>query len=83
MITIILFNKIKEIIFMSLSIDHIVLTVNDINQSVNFYSNILGMDLKEFYSEFDQTFRKSLIFGYQKINLHDASNPRSEERRVG
>ena len=75
MITIILFNKIKEIIFMSLSIDHIVLTVNDINQSVNFYSNILGMELKEFYSEFDQTFRKSLIFGYQKINLHDASNP--------
>ena len=60
---------------MSLSIDHIVLTVNDINQSVNFYSNILGMELKEFYSEFDQTFRKSLIFGYQKINLHDASNP--------
>ena len=60
---------------MSLSIDHIVLTVNDINQSVNFYSNILGMELKEFYSEFDQTFRKSLIFGYQKINLHDAFNP--------
>ena len=60
---------------MSLSIDHIVLTVNNINESINFYSNILGMELKEFYSEFDQTYRKSLIFGSQKINLHDASSP--------
>ena len=60
---------------MSLSIDHIVLTVNDINKTIIFYSKIIGMDLKEFYSDFDQTYRKSLIFGNQKINLHDVSSP--------
>ena len=60
---------------MSLSIDHIVLTVNDINKTIIFYSKILGMELKEFYSDFDQTHRKSLVFGNQKINLHDVSMP--------
>ena len=40
---------------MSLKIDHIVITVKDINKSISFYSNILEMELKEFFSLFDNT----------------------------
>ena len=60
---------------MTLSIDHIVITVKNINKSINFYSNILGMELREFHSSFDNTKRKSLHFGNQKINLHEVLKP--------
>ena len=33
---------------MSFNIDHVVITVSDINKSIDFYSNILGMELQEF-----------------------------------
>ena len=58
---------------MSFFIDHVVITVFDINKSVHFYSNILGMELQEFLSSTDNTKRKSLKFGRQKINLHEVS----------
>ena len=38
---------------MSLNIDHVVITVSDINKSIDFYSNILGMELYEFLSSAD------------------------------
>ena len=60
---------------MSLFIDHVVITVTDINKSIHFYSNILGMELQEFLSTTDNVKRKSLKFGTQKINLHEASKP--------
>ena len=60
---------------MSLFIDHVVITVTDINKSIHFYSNILGMELQEFLSTTDNVKRKSLKFGKQKINLHEASKP--------
>ena len=60
---------------MSFFIDHVVITVFDINKSVHFYSNILGMELQEFLSTTDNRKRKSLKFGRQKINLHEASKP--------
>ena len=60
---------------MSLNIDHVVITVSDINKSIDFYSNILGMELQEFLSSIDNVKRKSLKFGNQKINLHEASKP--------
>ena len=60
---------------MSFFIDHVVITVFDINKSVHFYSNILGMELQEFLSSTDDTKRKSLKFGRQKINLHEVSKP--------
>jgi len=59
---------------MSLFIDHVVMTVKDINKSIYFYSNILNMELIEFVSTSDTTKRKSLKFGNQKINLHEAEN---------
>ncbi len=46
-------------------LDHLVLTVGDIEVSCKFYSTILGMKLITFGDN-----RKALIFGQQKINLH-------------
>ncbi len=60
---------------MSFNIDHVVITVSDMNKSIDFYSNILGMELHEFLSSTDNVKRKSLKFGKQKINLHEASKP--------
>ena len=60
---------------MSFNIDHVVITVSDTNKSIDFYSNILGMELHEFLSSTDNVKRKSLKFGKQKINLHEASKP--------
>lgn len=51
------------------SIDHIVLTVKDIDMSCNFYSKIMNMDIIEFGKG-----RKALKFGDQKINLHQKGN---------
>ena len=46
-------------------IDHIVLTVKDINTTVQFYESVLGMTAEVFGEG-----RVSLMFGNQKINLH-------------
>ncbi|HEY2862076.1 MAG TPA: VOC family protein [Casimicrobiaceae bacterium] len=48
-------------------IDHIVLTVRDIEATCAFYSNVLGMRVATFGGE-----RKALVFGGQKINLHQS-----------
>lgn len=47
------------------SLDHLVLTVKDIDATVSFYSKVLGMDVITFAGN-----RKALSFGVQKINLH-------------
>lgn len=47
------------------SIDHIVLTVADVEAACRFYSNVLGMQVVTFGEG-----RKALAFGAQKINLH-------------
>ena len=52
---------------MTLFIDHVVITVNDINLSIDFYINILGMELNEFISTSDNIKRKSLKICNQKI----------------
>ncbi|UUC44832.1 VOC family protein [Flavobacterium cerinum] len=46
-------------------IDHIVLTVADIDTTVQFYSTVLGFQEVTFGNN-----RKALTFGNQKINLH-------------
>ena len=48
-------------------IDHIVLTVSDVEQTVRFYSEVLGMREVVFAEG-----RRTLAFGGQKINLHQA-----------
>lgn len=47
------------------SLDHLVLTVKDIETTASFYSRVLGMDIITFGGG-----RKALSFGTQKINLH-------------
>ncbi len=46
-------------------IDHLVLTVHDVDASCEFYSRVLGMDIVTFGGT-----RKALSFGANKINLH-------------
>jgi len=48
------------------NIDHIVLTVNDIAVTVQFYESVLGMVAETFGEG-----RVALKFGNQKINLHE------------
>ena len=55
---------------MILSIDHIVLTINDMDKTISFYCDVLGMTLKEFHPAGGGETRNSLSFGNQKINLH-------------
>jgi catechol 2,3-dioxygenase-like lactoylglutathione lyase family enzyme len=50
-----------------LQLDHLVLTVRDIQASCDFYRTILGMEVVTFGDN-----RKALRFGEQKINLHQA-----------
>lgn len=53
------------------SLDHIVLTVSDINTTVDWYTAHLGMKHESFTSPKDPSVtRHSLLFGSQKINLH-------------
>lgn len=49
------------------ALDHLVLTVRDIDATVAFYRDWLGMALVSFGNG-----RKALAFGQQKINLHEA-----------
>jgi catechol 2,3-dioxygenase-like lactoylglutathione lyase family enzyme len=48
-------------------IDHLVLTVADIDVSCAFYRQVLGMEVITFGQG-----RKALKFGHQKFNLHQA-----------
>jgi len=48
-------------------IDHVVLTVHDIEASCAFYQRALGMKVLSFEGG-----RKALAFGAQKFNLHQA-----------
>ncbi|CAM4481024.1 VOC family protein [Paenibacillus tarimensis] len=48
------------------SLDHIVLTVANIEKSIAFYTGLLGMKEVTFGGG-----RKALAFGDQKINLHE------------
>jgi len=47
-------------------LDHLVLTVSDIDATITFYTSALGMEAVTFGN------RKALRFGEQKINLHQA-----------
>lgn len=49
------------------SLDHLVLTVADVEATCAFYQRVLGMEVVTFGAG-----RKALAFGAQKINLHQA-----------
>jgi catechol 2,3-dioxygenase-like lactoylglutathione lyase family enzyme len=48
-------------------IDHLVLTVADVDRTLAFYADVLGMETVTFGEG-----RRALAFGGQKINLHQA-----------
>ena len=51
----------------AVAIDHLVLTVSDVDETCRFYSRVLGMEPITFSSG-----RRALRFGSQKLNLHAA-----------
>ena len=55
---------------MSLSIDHVVITVKNLNKTIDFYTRILEMNVKKNFINTDESPRYSLHFGSQKINIH-------------
>ena len=52
---------------MNLRIDHVVLTVRDVERTLSFYEQVLGMTAVTFGEG-----RRALAFGDQKLNLHQA-----------
>lgn len=48
-------------------LDHLVLTVADIDAAIDFYTRVLGMEAVAFGAG-----RRALAFGTSKINLHQA-----------
>jgi catechol 2,3-dioxygenase-like lactoylglutathione lyase family enzyme len=48
-------------------LDHLVLTVADIDAAISFYTRVLGMEAVTFGAG-----RRALAFGTSKINLHEA-----------
>jgi catechol 2,3-dioxygenase-like lactoylglutathione lyase family enzyme len=57
------------------ALDHLVVNVSDVARSTEWYSKILGMEVKVFDPGEGKTPRTSLVFGNQKINVRprDAS----------
>lgn len=50
-------------------LDHVVLTARDLTETCNFYQRVLGMRLEAFGNG-----RLALLYGDQKINLHEAGH---------
>ena len=64
-----------------LQLDHLVLTVRDIDATCRFYADHLGMEVITFGDN-----RKALRFGNQKINLHQLGHefePRAAKPTCG
>jgi len=51
------------------ALDHLVLTVGDIDETAAFYTDVLGMTAQVWHPA-DGSTRTALCFGQQKINLH-------------
>ena len=51
------------------SLDHLVLTVADVQKTIDFYCGVLGCEEDTFVDN-----RKAICFGNQKINLHIKGN---------
>lgn len=62
-------------------VDHLVLTVNDIEVTTQFYERILGFE-REFFRGPEGQARHALKFGKQKINLQDRATETPTKARV-
>lgn len=63
------------------SIDHLVLTVRDIEETTRFYERALGME-REFFRGPEGQPRYALRFGRQKINLQDRATDTPTKARA-
>lgn len=63
------------------SLDHLVLTVADVDRTAAFYRDVLGM-VPQPFSVADGSTRMALTFGTQKINLHPADSPYRPHARL-
>lgn len=67
------------------ALDHLVLTVSDIDATIAFYRDVLCM-VAEAFTPADGTARWALKFGAQKINLHVAGaefEPKARHAWIG
>jgi len=67
------------------ALDHLVLTVVDIDATVRFYRDVMGMKAQRF-TPADGTTRWALKFGAQKINLHQVGQefePKAKRATAG
>jgi catechol 2,3-dioxygenase-like lactoylglutathione lyase family enzyme len=55
-------------------LDHLVLTVRDLQKTICFYRDVLQMELVTFAQQTIGAERYALKFGEQKMNLHSADN---------
>jgi len=62
-------------------IDHLVLTVRDIEATTRFYERALGLE-REFFRGPQGQPRHALRFGHQKINLQDATTDTPTKART-
>ena len=62
-------------------VDHLVLTVSDIEATTRFYECALGME-REFFCGPEGQPRHAMLFGRQKINLQDAATETPTKARV-
>jgi catechol 2,3-dioxygenase-like lactoylglutathione lyase family enzyme len=51
------------------ALDHLVINVSDVARSAEWYSKILGMEIRVFDPGHGKAVRTSLVFGNQKINV--------------
>jgi catechol 2,3-dioxygenase-like lactoylglutathione lyase family enzyme len=51
------------------ALDHLVINVSDVARSAEWYSKILGMEIRVFDAGAGRAKRTSLVFGNQKINV--------------
>lgn len=66
------------------SLDHLVLTVQDLDATVKFYESVLGMQHTTFSSASSpEVVRYALSFGSQKINLHVSGKEFEPKAQVG
>ena len=59
------------------AIDHVVLTVSDVERTLSFYTQALGMTAITFGDG-----RRALAFGEQKLNLHQAGREFAPKAQV-
>lgn len=66
------------------SLDHLVLTVKDLDATIRFYEDVMGMQHTSFTSATSpDAQRHALSFGTQKINLHVSGKEFEPKAQVG